>query len=76
MSDTVLVSRADGIATVTLNRPRSLNALTRAMWGELRDAFRATSKERRYLAAFRQQHFELLKRYADLKAKLAKMRSA
>jgi enoyl-CoA hydratase/carnithine racemase len=38
----ILVDRgAGGIATVTLNRPASLNALTRAMWGELGDAFRA-----------------------------------
>jgi enoyl-CoA hydratase len=41
MPATILVSRADGIATVTLNRPANLNALTRAMWGELGDAFRA-----------------------------------
>jgi len=46
MPDIVLVARhrhrdSDrGIATVTLNRPASLNALTRAMWGVLRDAFR------------------------------------
>src|SRR5215208_6873092 len=36
----ILVSRADRIATVTLNRPANLNALTRAMWSELGDAFR------------------------------------
>jgi DNA-binding NtrC family response regulator len=39
---------------------------------ELRDAFRAKSRERRYLAAFRQQNYELLKRYAELKQKLAR----
>jgi len=37
---------------------------------ELRDAAIATSRERRYHAAFRQQHFELLKRYAELRQKL------
>ena len=37
---------------------------------ELRDAFRVKSRERRYLAAFRQQNYELLKRYAELKQKL------
>ena len=37
---------------------------------ELRDAAQATRRERRYLAAFRQQHFDLLKRYADLRHKL------
>jgi DNA-binding response OmpR family regulator len=38
--------------------------------GELREAFHTTAKERRYLGSFRQQHFELLKRYADLRQKL------
>jgi DNA-binding response OmpR family regulator len=37
---------------------------------ELREASRRTSRERRYLAAFRQDHYELLKRYADLKLRL------
>ncbi len=37
---------------------------------ELRDAFVAKSRERRYLAAFRQNNYELLRRYADLKQKL------
>jgi DNA-binding NtrC family response regulator len=37
---------------------------------ELREAFRRKSRERRYLAAFRQEHYELLKRYADLKQRL------
>jgi DNA-binding response OmpR family regulator len=37
---------------------------------ELREAFRRQSRERRYLAAFRQENYELLKRYADLKLRL------
>ena len=37
---------------------------------ELRQAFVAKSRERRYLAAFRQQNYELLKRFAELKQKL------
>jgi DNA-binding response OmpR family regulator len=37
---------------------------------ELRQAFAAKSRERRYLAAFRQQNYELLKRFAELKQKL------
>jgi DNA-binding NtrC family response regulator len=37
---------------------------------ELREAFRRKSRERRYLAAFRQENYELLKRYADLKLRL------
>jgi DNA-binding NtrC family response regulator len=37
---------------------------------ELREAFRRKSQERRYLAAFRQENYELLKRYADLKLRL------
>lgn len=37
---------------------------------ELREAVRRKSRERRYLAAFRQENYELLKRYADLKLRL------
>jgi enoyl-CoA hydratase len=37
MSETILVERDGPIATVVLNRPEKLNALTRAMWGELGD---------------------------------------
>ena len=37
---------------------------------ELREAFRRKSRERRYLASFRQENYELLKRYADLKQRL------
>ncbi len=35
MSDLILVERDGPIATVVLNRPHKLNALTRAMWSEL-----------------------------------------
>ena len=37
---------------------------------ELREAFRRKSRERRYLAAFRQENYELLRRYAELKQRL------
>jgi enoyl-CoA hydratase/carnithine racemase len=37
MSDLILVERDGAIATVVLNRPHKLNALTRSMWGELGD---------------------------------------
>ena len=37
---------------------------------ELREAFRRKSRERRYLASFRQENYELLKRYAELKQRL------
>ena len=40
--------------------------------GELGEAYHATNRERRYLASFRQQHFELLKRYQEMKSKLQK----
>jgi enoyl-CoA hydratase/carnithine racemase len=40
MSDTILVQDAAGpIATVVLNRPEKLNALTRPMWRKLGDVF-------------------------------------
>jgi enoyl-CoA hydratase len=37
MHETILVERDGTIAVVALNRPHKLNALTRAMWGELGD---------------------------------------
>ena len=37
MSDRILVERADGVATVTFNRPRVRNALNLAMWTALPD---------------------------------------
>ena len=44
MSDTILVERDDTIATVVLNRPHKLNALTKPMWkllGEVMDGLSA-----------------------------------
>jgi CheY-like chemotaxis protein len=37
---------------------------------ELRAAFVAKNRERRYLASFRQENYELLRRYAELKQKI------
>lgn len=42
----VLTHVADGIATITLNRPEKLNALTRPLCDELIAALRATSTDR------------------------------
>ena len=39
---------------------------------ELREAFRRKSRERRYLASFRQENYELLRRYAELKQRLVR----
>jgi enoyl-CoA hydratase len=39
MADTILVERDAAIATVVLNRPEKLNALTRAMWVRLNEVF-------------------------------------
>jgi hypothetical protein len=38
--------------------------------GEIREALRAKGKERRYLQAFRQRHFEFLQRYNSIKHRL------
>jgi enoyl-CoA hydratase/carnithine racemase len=45
MTEHILVQRDDAIATVVLNRPQKLNALTRAMWGELGDTVRNLSQD-------------------------------
>ncbi len=39
MNETILVQRAGDIATVVLNRPEKLNALTKPMWQRLGDVF-------------------------------------
>jgi len=43
--DTILVERAGTIATVVLNRPEKLNALTKTMWCRLGDVFLALAAE-------------------------------
>jgi enoyl-CoA hydratase len=43
MSALIAVSREGSIATVTLNRPEKLNALTKAMWQQLGEAIDALS---------------------------------
>jgi len=45
VDDTVLVQRDGGIATVVLNRPHKLNAMTRSMWGKLGDAVEQLSAD-------------------------------
>ena len=45
MPDNVLVRRDGPIATVVLNRPDKLNAMTKDMWGKLGDALRALSED-------------------------------
>jgi len=45
MSDVILVTRDNDIATVVLNRPEKLNALTRSMWGRLGEAMRELSAD-------------------------------
>jgi len=44
--DHILVTHEGAIATVTLNRPEKLNALTKSMWCALGDAFEALAAER------------------------------
>ncbi len=45
MSDTILVERNGAIATVLLNRPHKLNALTRSMWQRLGETMHALSAD-------------------------------
>jgi enoyl-CoA hydratase/carnithine racemase len=42
---TILVDRDEAIATITLNRPEKLNALTKAMWGGLGAAVDALGRD-------------------------------
>jgi enoyl-CoA hydratase len=45
MTDLILVTRAGPVATVVLNRPDKLNALTKAMWRSLGEAIEALSAD-------------------------------
>ena len=45
MEETILAQRAGAIATVVLNRPEKLNALTRPMWKRLGDVFEELSAD-------------------------------
>ncbi len=45
MSDLILVERDQPIATVVLNRPEKLNALTKPMWGRLGEVMRKLSAD-------------------------------
>ncbi len=45
MSDTILVKRDGAIATVVLNRPDKLNALTKPMWRRLGEAMTGLSDD-------------------------------
>jgi enoyl-CoA hydratase len=45
MADTVLAERANGVATLTLNRPKRLNAITRELADDLRAALAAANAD-------------------------------
>jgi enoyl-CoA hydratase/carnithine racemase len=45
MSDHILVERADGIATVTINRPKMRNAVSLAMWTAIGEQMQALAKD-------------------------------
>jgi DNA-binding response OmpR family regulator len=41
-----------------------------ARMGDLAEAFRAKSRERRYMQAFRERHYDFLRRYVEIKVKI------
>ena len=41
----ILIERADGVLTITLNRPDKKNAITAAMYQEMADAFFEAEKD-------------------------------
>jgi len=45
MSETILVERDGAVATVVLNRPQKLNALTRSLWQRLGETMRTLSDD-------------------------------
>ncbi|MCB0092441.1 MAG: enoyl-CoA hydratase/isomerase family protein [Caldilineaceae bacterium] len=45
MTDLLLIDKADDIATVTLNRPQKMNALSKALWAAVGDAMQALSDD-------------------------------
>ena len=45
MSDHILVERGDGIATVTINRPKMRNAVSLAMWTAIAAETQALAKD-------------------------------
>ena len=44
--ETIDVNRADGVVTITLNRPEKKNAINGPMWDELLDTFREIGHRR------------------------------
>jgi DNA-binding NtrC family response regulator len=63
----------EGSRTIPVEMATPKEAVTRVQ--ELREALRARQRERRFLQAFRAQHYEFLRRYAELKHKLEKLKT-
>ena len=61
----------EGSRVIPLELGEGAHAVARVQ--ELREALRAKSRERRYLQAFRAQHYDFLRRYAEFKQKLEKI---
>jgi DNA-binding NtrC family response regulator len=61
----------DGPREITIELGRGAQAVERVL--ELREGVRAKNRERRYLQAFKAQHYEFLRRYAELKQKMEKI---
>ena len=68
-----VIDMIEGEHTVRLAEGLAGPAQVVAKLDDLTDAFRVRERERRYLQAFRERHYDLLRRYAVLKTRIDKV---
>jgi DNA-binding NtrC family response regulator len=69
-SDNGHVDLVEQLGTRTIVKPFAEAAQLLARMDELSEAWRAKAKERRYTQAFREKHYDFLRRYVELKTKI------